>query len=136
MLALLVHASLALHMVVGGDVATQLVERWRPDPNKAVPISLHRDLRQYSKARICVGICAHRVGVVQHLDDVVNMYVCKYEDSVLTIHSCLWGASDLDATVAFRHLFEWFERVDPTGVIVSGALVGMDREACLANGGV
>ena len=95
-----------------------------------------RDVRQYAKALVCVNAGANHVGVLQDVGDVVNMYVCTYADSVLTVDSCLWGAFDVDATEAFGHLFAWFEEVDPSGVIVSGALVGRDRSACLANGGV
>ena len=130
----LVQIVTAFHLLVGGPTTEGLLERFKPTPVNSM-VSL-RELRQYARARICTTNIDNHVGILQQSSGVMNLYICKYEESVLTIESCVWGLQDLDRSFAFSCLLQWFGKADSCGVVVCGNIIGQDREACLLHGGI
>ena len=129
--------SCAFHLLVDSrhDVAG-LVDRFKPEVHFPASVVLVGEVDQYARARICVANIEDHVGIMQYSGGFMHMYICTYKESTLTIQSCLWGVQDVDKASAFRSLFEWFEMLDPHGVVVRGSLRGDDWVECGKQGAV
>jgi len=128
----------SLHLFVDSrrDVSG-LVDRFRPQVHVHPPVVLVGEVDQYTKARICVANIDDHVGIMQYNDGVMHMHICTYRDSVLTIQSCLWGVRGADKAAAFASLIEWFEQLEPCGVVVCGSSIGgTERIECRKQGGI